>query len=489
MSDTIATDDALELLDLPRSERVSRLFGLDPYPYEADVLDDETPRKCLRWGRQTGKTETAGAIPAEWALTHPGEDVLVCARFQEQADELFRRTKKHLDALGDPGEVGVDAPNKTSYEFTTGGRILSRTLATAATDGSDEKGSSERGKTPSCIVVEEAALVERNTYDRVLRPMVATHDDFELVLLSTPRGQQGYFYQKCTDDPRWSESHVPTSANPDVSEEWLSAERADVDEITWRTEYLAEFLPTNSDPYLPFELVRSAVGDPSAREADVPRWLGVDPAGSGDDRSGYVSVSESGDVRVEASIETETTPEALGRIKALDRKQGGYEEILVDKTGLGTGVFDFASEDLSNVRPMTFSLSEQEEMWPTLKRLLEQGDLTLPDHERLTHELTALTYSYSRSGKLRVEHPPGGHDDHADALAAAVFGREDANVSASNVPHLSAKSPARVLHTRSPGSSRSSGSYSRFTPVPKRDPDIYDEDSSSGRFDYNTPSR
>ena len=478
---TVDSEAAEKLLDLPRSERVRELFGFDPYSYQTDVLDNDSPRKCLRWGRQTGKSEIAGALAAEWALSHPQEDVLVCARFQEQANELFRRAKAHLAALGDPGTVGINSPNKTSYEFDTGARIMSRTLATSATDGSDEKGSSERGKTPSCIVVEEAALVERDTFDRVLRPMVATHDSFELVLLSTPRGQQGYFYEKCVDDPRWSESRVTTAENPAVSEEWLEAERADVDDLTWRSEYEAEFLPTNSDPYLPYELVRSSVGT-EAKRGGERRWLGVDSAGSGDDRSAYVSLSESGDVRVEASIETETTPEALGRIKTLDRRQGGYEAILVDKTGLGTGLYDFSKKDLENVKPMTFSLSEQEEMWPTLKRLLESGDLTLPDHDRLTHELSALTYSYTRNGKLRVKHPPGGHDDHADALAAAVFGREEATISRSNVPHLT-RPPATKMHF---GSAKSS--------VPK-DPDLfgsgkkYDDSGSSGRFDYNKPNR
>jgi len=421
-SDTDLTDDrADEIVSMSRSERVAALFGFEPFDYQVDVLDDPTPRKALRWGRQTGKTETAGAIPAEWVLTHPGEDALIAARFQEQADELFRRTKAHLEAFGDPGEIGVDSPNKTTYAFDTGARILSRTLNTTAGDDSDEKGSSERGKVPSCIVVEEAALVDRDTYDKVLRPMQATHDDFELVLISTPRGQQGYFYEKCTDDPRWSASHVTTAENPAVTDEWLDGERADVDQITWRQEYLAEFLPTNSDPYLPVDIVRPAVVADVPRSADARSWLGVDPAGSGDDRSAYVSVDEHGHVHVEATVATETTPEALGRIKALDRRHG-YTEILVDKNGLGTGLFDFANEDLPHVRPMNFSPSEQEEMWPTLKRSLEAGSLTLPDHDRLTHELQALEYSWTRGGKLRVDHPPGGHDDHCDGLALAVYG-------------------------------------------------------------------
>lgn len=125
-------DQAGGLLEMPRSERVDRLFGFEPFDYQKNVLDAEAPRKLWVCGRQVGKTETASVVPADHALMNPGEDVLIAAKFQETANELFRRTKAHLEGMGPLEEIGVTTPNKSTYEFDTGSRIMARTLGTRA---------------------------------------------------------------------------------------------------------------------------------------------------------------------------------------------------------------------------------------------------------------------------------------------------------------------------------------------------------------------
>jgi hypothetical protein len=109
-----------------------------------------------------------------------------------------------------------------------------------------------------------------------------------------------------TDDPRWSASHVTTAENPAVTDEWLDGERADVDSLTWRSEYPAEFLPTNSDPYLPVEIVRPAVAADVPRSAGVRCWLGVDPAGSGDVLAVAVPLSNNRGTRARGDISGST---------------------------------------------------------------------------------------------------------------------------------------------------------------------------------------
>lgn len=119
---------ANKLIPLPRSKRVEHLFGFKPFDYQAEVLDADARRVTWVTGRQVGKTETASVVPADYALTHSDTDVLICARLQETSDELFRRTKAHLEALGPLSEVGVTSPNSRTYEIDNGSRILSRTL-------------------------------------------------------------------------------------------------------------------------------------------------------------------------------------------------------------------------------------------------------------------------------------------------------------------------------------------------------------------------
>jgi len=407
-----------DVATLPRSERVRRLFGFDPFDYQADVLD--SPERHVTWvcGRQVGKTETMGALLADYALMHADADVLVGAKYQETANELFRRTKDHIESTGVGLEqVGVESPKAETWEFANGSRIMSRTLGTDA--------SQQRGKLPQCVVIEEAALVDRQVYDRVILPMFATHDNYELYLISTPRGKSGYLYEKHGRDDDWGSYHVPTGESPLVDSEWLADRQASVDDLTWRREYLGEFVE-GDEAYLPMDVVRPCLAD-AATIPDEPAgdcYLGVDVARSGTDRSVFISLDDEGNVFDVEATKRQRITDTVGRIKALDDRYG-YDTIHVEENGLGGGVVDFAEEDLRHVEPVTASLDTQQEMYQQLKKQLEDGDIVLPDHDRLVDELTALEYSFTSTGKLQVGHPSGGHDDYPDALALAAHGREN----------------------------------------------------------------
>lgn len=412
----ITGEQADSLLAMRRSERVAAVFDFDAWDYEADVLD--SPYRRIVWvcGRQVGKTETAGVIPADWVLTHPGEDALIAAEYQETADELFARTKQHFANVGEPGTVGIEKPNTKTYTMDTGGRVLSRTL------GGGAEGNPQRGKLPSCVVAEEAALIKRNVYDRVLRPMFATHEDYLLLLISTPRGKSGYLWDKWNDAPEsdtWGRYRSKTGDSPLVTDEWLEGERAEVDDLTWRQEYLGRFVETG-DEYLPESLVEpQQVSHGIERETDAA-VLAVDPAGKGADRSVYASIDLNGNVFDLRSRETETVPESVGRIKALNN-ENAYSLIYVEENGLGTGVLDYSALELSRVEGWTTSQKSRQDMYRNLKTVFEQGNVTLPDGDddarRMFNQLTSLTHGFSPNGILQVEHPPGGHDDYPDALA------------------------------------------------------------------------
>jgi hypothetical protein len=55
-----------------------------------------------------------------------------------------------------------------------------------------------------------------------------------------------------------------------------------------------------------------------------------------------------------------------------------------------------------------------------LEPLFAQGHIDLLDHAQLVRELKTLERRPCPGGRVRVDHPRGGHDDHANALALAV---------------------------------------------------------------------
>jgi hypothetical protein len=82
-----------------------------------------------------------------------------------------------------------------------------------------------------------------------------------------------------------------------------------------------------------------------------------------------------------------------------------------------------------------------------IEPLLAQGRIDLLDHPELVHELKFLERRPRAGGRTLVDHPAGGHDDYANALALAA-----ALASASRVqPYCRALLPPGVRSLGSPG--------------------------------------
>ena len=76
--------------------------------------------------------------------------------------------------------------------------------------------------------------------------------------------------------------------------------------------------------------------------------------------------------------------------------------------------------DQAGVRYME-SANDASSALSELSPLFAEGRIDLLDHPELAKELKALERRLRAGGKTVVEHPRGGHDDHAVALALAAL--------------------------------------------------------------------
>lgn len=437
-----------DLGTLSRSERVAKLFDFEPTEYQAELLNrcesEAKAQAAPKAGRQVGKTITAGIIGADHAISHADTDVLFAAPAQGTADEMFRECKKHFkNGPLTLEQYGVKTDNKTTWEFYNGTRILARTLG----DVEREDNPGNRGMNPTCVIVDEAAYEKDAVYIEEIEEFFITHPRYEYILISTPAGKAGYFYNAVegqnTDD--WFSPHWPTRISPYAQQDYIEKKRRQLDSQTFAQEFLGEFVEAE-DAYLPHSIIKPCIGEIKATEPAL-RFLGVDPARKGDDRAVYLDLDEHGVIRNIWSEETTSGPEFVGRLKALHRSMAsdppdvgtgslpddGYDQILVEENAVGGFGADFAEEGLGNViTQITTSIKTKQKMYQRLKRDLEAQDLTLPNYRLLITQLTSLEYKYTENGYLKVSHPQGGHDDFPDALALANLGRMAGNVNSSS---------------------------------------------------------
>jgi hypothetical protein len=195
--------------------------------------------------RQSGKSTTAALLALHSALYRPASLVLLVAPSLRQAGELFHKFAGLRDRL-DPAPA-LEADNAFSCAFANGSRVLSLPGSEATVRGFSA---------PSLIVEDEAARVPDDLY-RSIRPMLATTTTGRLILLSTPNGQQGHFWQEWSDGgPDWRRTMVTADQVSRIPPEFLAAERRALGDLWFRAEYFCEFLASANQVFRPEDVAR-----------------------------------------------------------------------------------------------------------------------------------------------------------------------------------------------------------------------------------------
>src|SRR5687768_2428123 len=136
-------------------DRVSfaRKAGLDPDPWQRDLLESSSHRVLLNCCRQSGKSTMTAVIALHRALYHPGSLILCLAPALRQSQELFAKIAGFYRDLGRP--VSPIGERKLSLELENGSRII--TLP-----GTEKTIRGFSGV--SLLIVDEAARVEDELY-------------------------------------------------------------------------------------------------------------------------------------------------------------------------------------------------------------------------------------------------------------------------------------------------------------------------------------
>jgi Terminase large subunit, T4likevirus-type, N-terminal len=221
-------------------------LGLEPDPWQEDLLRSTSERVLLNCCRQSGKSTMTAIIALHRALYHPGSLILCLAPALRQSQELFGKVSGFYRDLGRP--VPPQGERKLSLELQNGSRII--TLP-----GSEKtiRGFSGAG----LLLVDEASRVDDGLY-YAIRPMLAVSGG-SLMMLTTPYGKRGVFYEEWVGgSSAWERYEVPAFQCPRISEAFLEEERAVLPSWVFRQEYECSFEETD-DQVFTQEMVERAV--------------------------------------------------------------------------------------------------------------------------------------------------------------------------------------------------------------------------------------
>ncbi len=213
-----------------------RLSGIEPDPWQAEVLRSTSRRILLNCSRQSGKSTVSATLAVHTAVYQPGALVLLLSPTLRQSQELFRKCLSVYRLVA--SDVPPESETRLTLELGNGSRIVSL----------PGKESTIRGFSGvSLLLVDEAARVPDELYYSV-RPMLAVSNG-RLVALSTPFGTRGWWFEAWRSSEPWERYTITAEQVGRISPEFLAEERRTLGEWWFRQEYFCEFLDAETQAF------------------------------------------------------------------------------------------------------------------------------------------------------------------------------------------------------------------------------------------------
>lgn len=379
------------------------------------ALKNEAPRRIsIRSGRGIGKSTTLSWLVLWFLFCFKDAQVPCTAPSAEQLNGvLWKEVSRWLQRM--PKEI------QNKYEWTnTHIRIVespSTWFATARV---------ARKETPEAIsgihgdnlllVVDEASAVPDEIFYSAEGTM--TQPDTLVILISNPTRLIGYFYETFhAMKDKWQTLHFNAEDSPvaegDLKEMILSRESADSDD--YRVSVLGEFPRADmmdARGYVPL-LMEEDLKQINVDKFQGECWMGVDPAGEGDNETVWV-IRDNFRARV---VAREVTSNAKGIAQKTYTLMEYYEipdnNVAVDNFGVGANVAKelalISFTNRINVHGVNVGekpkddktfLNIRAESYARLKKWLRSGGELMQDKE--WKQLLTLRYRRTESGKMQM---------------------------------------------------------------------------------------
>ena len=441
-------NDGNESQSKPSNQRKSvevskpQIKGLRLDVWQEEVL--EYPGNiALRAGRQVGKSTVIAIKAGEEAIQNRDTSIMIVSATERQAYLLFSKVLMYLDDnYRNQIKRGRYRPTKTEIKLTNGSII--RCLPT----GLDGLGI--RGYTINTLIADEAAFVSQDVWPAIT-PALATTGG-KIILLSTPMGKQGYFYDRSTDEDfkTWHINALKIAEERDEPQRtWMrnfqEKERERMTRLQFQQEYEGLFVDELRQFFSDSIIRDNCTLKRTQTDPKGEYYLGVDCARMGEDASTFQIIQKLDKhtfkhIESIATYKTLTT-DTFDTIMSLDR-QYNFRKIGIDagSGSLGVGILDFLIREpqvrkkmvaLDNKKRDLDSRGEQKktlqkaDMYLNMLAMLEKGKLRLLDDDDLTESMKAIQYEYfmrnNQISSMRLFAPKHKYTDLIEGLVRATW--------------------------------------------------------------------
>jgi hypothetical protein len=264
-----------------------------------------------------------------------------------------------------------------------------------------------------------------------------------IVLLSTPFGKGGYFYD-CYTNPGFKSIHVSSEECSRIDKDFLKREKERMTKLQYAQEYLGQFVDELMQFFSTDLIARCLSPDPTSSYPLTSKgrvnFLGVDVARMGGDETVLFSLQrlnkeELFELDLDISKNTRL-PETVKKIIMNDSRYN-HKKIYIDDGGLGVGVFDSLLDTdqtkrkvvaINNAsRSITHDTNRKkrllkEDLYSNLLKLMESNKIHLKPNDETALSLKSIQYEYTDDGNIRIF---GKYTHIVEALIRAAWCMKD----------------------------------------------------------------
>ena len=398
-----------------KEKKLREKIGFKPFPGQKDIIDgfDKNRHVVICAGTRWGKTmlcsylclrELVGFKKRVWNVS-PTYDL---------TKKVFRYLKEWIIEY---------FPKEFKIQERPFPRITSVTGSVwEGKSAENEKGL--KGEELDLVIVDEAAELKPEVYERHLRARIASREG-KSVLISTPKGRNWFYreYLKGKKRDNYATFRFKSTDGVSITEKEFKEITDNIPKAIVEQEYLAKFLADAAAVFPdPYENVKGELQDV---EKGARYVMGVDLAKHRDFTVVIVARRDSN--QVVHFKRWQKIPWSLTRKRVLGIAQRfNNAKVFIDSTGVGDPIVEDLEGEGIIVEPFIYTYKKKKQLIEKLCLFLEQQELTYPKIPDLLDELETFGYTVKKTNsgrtKLFYSAPSGAHDDCVNALALAVQG-------------------------------------------------------------------
>jgi len=374
----------------------------------------------LPCGSKAGKTFGITEWICHTAWTRPGITITYSSPYRNQNDHSFRLARNFL-----PSRYTHAPRSEYRIELKTNGSVIKYLPG-------DRDPEAIEGAANDIVILDEASKLKEEVFDAARTTITQTKGI--IVCISTPRGQNSWFYHewmKCQrGEPGYWGVNLPSFVNPYIDVDMVLQQKNSMPYDVYRQYILAEFLEGSGTTV--FRHVAAAfttVVDWDWRQPRTGRQYVVacDLARLND--YSVITVVDFTDPGHFLLVDYQRFPHEDWEIQKqrviATHERWNYAPVIVDATGVGQPVAEDIRQRGVPVEELIFNHQRKAMVIQRLQMAFEQQQVTMPLipelESTIKYELEAYEHTLTPSGYIGYSAPRGSYDDSVMSLAMAIF--------------------------------------------------------------------